>query len=85
MKDDDSKYVDLKVDGTRRLKINIPKIPPCYLTTNQSEEDHAPCILNSNNTFKSLSLQAMGNLAALSPCLEAAVNAVIPFTVPWCQ
>lgn len=27
-----------KLDGNRRLMIEIPGTPPCYLTTNQSEE-----------------------------------------------
>lgn len=27
-----------KLDGNRRLMIEIPRTPPCYLTTNQSEE-----------------------------------------------
>ena len=85
MKDDDYKYTDLKVDGTRRLKVEIPKIPPCYLPTNQSEADHAPCNPNPNDTFESLSLKAMGNWAALSPYLEAAENAIIPFIVTCCQ
>ena len=29
--------------GTRSLMIEIPGTPPCYLTTNQSEESHVHC------------------------------------------
>ena len=29
--------------GTRRLIIEMPKIPTCYLTHNQSKESHTPC------------------------------------------
>ena len=52
----DHQHVDPRPVGTRRLMTEIPKIPPGYLTTNQSEEyaqaDQVPCNHLPHPVFK---------------------------------
>ena len=53
-------HVDLRLVGAGKLVMEIPKIPPCYFTTNQSEgctpADHAPCNPLPHLAFKNPSL-----------------------------
>ena len=76
-----------------------PKIPPSYLTTNQSEEcpqaDQARCGPLPHLAFKKLSLKAISGFRSFEHellvllawpqvgCL--AINAVLSFTTTWCQ
>ena len=53
---------DPRLVGTRRLMIGIPGIPPCYLTTNQSEESHVPCSPSPNVAFKNSSTRGRGHM-----------------------
>ena len=58
----DHQHVDTRLVGTRRLKMLTPKIPPCYLTINQSENcaqaEHTPCDPLPHTVFKNPSLKA---------------------------
>ena len=64
----DHKQVDPTPVGTRRLMMLTPEIPPCYLTTNQSDRypkaDLAPCDPVPHLAFKHPSLKAIREFAS---------------------
>lgn len=58
--EDEHKHMDPRLVGTRKLMIEIPGIPPSYLTTNQSEEGHTPCSTSPKFALKHSTLKPMG-------------------------
>ena len=50
--------------------VEIPGTPPCDLTTNQSEESHAPCSRHPNVAFKNYSLKTTGRFWSFEQALS---------------
>ena len=59
-------HTDPRLAGTGRVMIKIPKTSLCYLTTNQSEESHAPCSPHPKCCYQGA--WVFWALAAHSPC-----------------
>lgn len=75
----EQKHMDPRLVGTRRLMVEISG-PPCYLTSNQSEESHISWSPTPRFAFKNSSLKATGKFGLFehwdvhSPCLALAIN-----------
>ena len=82
----------LDLIGTRTPVIDISETPPCYLTTNQSEESYVPPEAPSPSAvFKNSSLKAIRESGLLTMCYPYSllgvlqIQAVLSFITTWCQ
>ena len=88
----DHKHVDPRLVGTRTLMIKIPETPPCYLTTNQSEQSPQATTRTPSVLFKKKnpSLKAIREfesfeheLSSLFPFVVQSLSRVQLLVTPW--